>query len=228
MSNRWTARGGRAPLALVLIVSVTACSTTTRVGLPSPELTQMNLRAHGERSTVTLRDGRQLEVEGLQVNVEEAKGKLLRQRTVDAEGRATSDWLRVAGEPEPVTLPSREITRVGMRTGEGKGALIGGLSGLLVGAGVGGGVGYAVRPDTQSWCPYPSPTGIGYLPCGDSTDDALEALGYTFLGMIIGGVVLGLTGLLIGMQGKKRTYELDAAPVPAVPAAPAVEPAPAP
>jgi hypothetical protein len=218
-------------LALVLIVSVTACSTTTRVGLPSAELTQMNLRAHDERSTVTLRDGRQLEVEGLQVNVEEAKGRLLRERTVDAEGRAASDWLRVAGDPEPVTLSSREITRVEMRTGEGKGAAIGGIGGLLAGAAIGGGIGYGVGKVETPPCPFlsTSPSScILYQDLYDSSDDALETAAYTVLGMIIGGVVLGLTGLLIGMQGKKRTYEFEATFVPSEPAAPPVEPAPAP
>jgi hypothetical protein len=165
------------------------------VRLPSAELSEMNVRAHDTRSTVTLRDGRQLELDGLQVNVDEARGVLLRERTAEAKG----EWRAPEGGQKPVAVPSSQILRVVMRTDKGKGAAIGGATGTLVGGGIGMGIGYAARPNESCVGPY--------QPTECPTQAGLKDLGATLLGLVVGAVVLGVTGFLLGRRGVERTYE---------------------
>lgn len=194
----------RAPLrcviACLLVVTTSACTSTTRVRLPSPELSEMNLRAHDTRSTVTLRDGRQLEVDGLQVNVDEGRGVLLRERKVDAQAEAKGEWRVPEGGQKPVAVPSSQIVRVVMRTDKGKGAAIGGVAGTVVGGGIGMGIGYAARPNEPCVGPY--------QPTECPTTSGLKDLGSTVLGLVVGAVVVGVAGFLLGRRGVERTYEL--------------------
>lgn len=161
----------------------------------------MNLRANGVRSTVTLRDGRQLEVEGLRVDVEEASGRLVGERSLAAAVDASSESPRGAELPKPVTFPSTEILRVEMRTGRGKGAAIGGISGAVVGLFAGGGIGYAAAP-TQD-CSGP------YVPTECASTNGINQTSGLLIGGVVGAIILGVTGLLVGRRGVERTFVFD-------------------
>lgn len=210
-------------VAVLLVVTMGACSSTTRVRLPSPELSQMNLRAHDTRSTVTLRDGRQLEVDGLRVNVEEATGSLVRQRTVDAQYEATSPWdLPDVGEQD-LSVPSVSIARVSMRTDRGKGSAIGAAAGLVGGTGAGAGIGYGIAAAAADSCSRTVvvnglPYSVYDPECASNND--LGKTGTTVLGAIIGAVVFGVVGYFVGRRGVERTYEFDVEPDRARPVSP--------
>lgn len=212
----------RGALALILCVSVSACSTTTHVALPSPELSAMNVRIHDARSTLTLKDRRQLEVEGLQVGVEHTRARLRRERTLGLDGERASAWVEEEGEPRTVTIASREIAKVEVQTDRKKGATIGGLTGLLLGSGVGAGVGYAIADATVTECPDAVP---GFPPPPQYCNDGLERLGVLLIGLAVGAVVFSLAGLIAGSEGVHRTYLFEGGQAEAA-VGPTVEPVP--
>jgi hypothetical protein len=198
----------RSILALALVVTVSACSTT-QVARPSQELSKMNVSARNTRSVVTLTDGRQLDVEKLHVGLHVADGRLRRERRLDVEGKARSDWEEVGGDPLDIAFPSDEIVRVELTTARGKGGVIGGLAGLVVGFLVGSGVGLGVGAALQEDCRRPFP-GFGRDSCEDS--NVAKVVYAWLIGSVVGALLLGGVGVLIGVQGVDRTYEFVAAP----------------
>ena len=196
-------------VALLLVVSLTACSTT-KVTVRSPQLAELNRHAQSTKSVVTLRDGRQLEVQGLQVGAEDARGELRRERAAPVGGREAR-WAKVPVEAKELMVASREIATVWLRSGRQKGGWLGALAGLLVGGGAGIGIGYAATTED---------------PCGPYSTECypgLEKAAGSLVGLVVGGVVGALTGALIGSRGVERTYVFEEiAPMPSP------EPAPAP
>lgn len=198
----------RSTLALILCVSVSACSTTTHVTLPSPELSAMNVRTHDARSTLTLVNGRQLEVERLHVGAEQTRVRVSRERTVDQEGRAQSAWLRVDDGPREVTLPSAEVSRVELRTDKVKGGFLGALGGGLLGTGIGAGIGVGVGKAMQNDCFSPPRPGYpSYESCRD--DNRYKTLVGLVSGMIAGAILFTVVGAAVGSRGKERVYVFD-------------------
>jgi len=188
-------------VSLLLVVCLGACSTTKHVALPSPELSAMNLKTHGTKAQVTLRDGRQLEVEGLQVGVESARGEVRRERTLTESGAPASKWQDAEPGSRDLALRSEEIARVQIRTGRGKGGLIGFLSGVVLGGGAGAGIGYAVADAPPSCPPF-----IGCKPRDSHTD--WREIGAA-IGSLAGALVLGTLGAVLGSRGKERTYVIE-------------------
>ena len=202
----------RTTLIVLLIVNFTACTTRT-VTLGSPELSAMNVKAYGTRSTVVLRDGVKLVIDKLQVGADLAQGELVKPKLDAVPTTTEMTWRRPDATSGLVEIDSDAIDRVVFTTGRGKGAWIGALTGLLVGAGIGAGVGAAVSDD--NFC-YGSSTNC--IPAGNE----IGAL----VGAGIGAATLALLGTLIGLHGLERTYVIEAGPDR--PRAPAFVPMPMP
>jgi len=193
------AKHWRSVLALTLIVTVTACSSTTQIAVPSAELSKMNVKAHDTRSTVTLVDGRQLEVDALHVGVTQSEGRLLRERSVDSTDQPLGKWQSVGDAPRPIAFGTEEITRVEFRHDKGKGGALGFMFGALGGGLLGAGLGYGIYEATTTKNrdnPVPG--------------EALSA----FFGALVGIAVFGLVGLFVGRRGTAYTYDFEPQPGP--------------
>jgi hypothetical protein len=171
----------------------------------------MNVKTHDARSTLTLADGRQLEVDGLHVGAAQTRGSVSKERTVDAQGHAQSAWQKLADGPREITLRSADVSRVELRTDKVRGGVIGTLTGAVGGGLVGVGLGYGIGDAASS----------SGCPSGEVCN--IDAILGAVVGGILGAVVFGIVGLFVGKKGVERTY-LFAPPEAAVETA--VEPVP--
>jgi hypothetical protein len=178
-------------------VTVTACSSTTQIAVPSAELSKMNVKARDTRSTVTLGDGRQLEVDALHVGVTQSEGRLLRERRVDSTGQPLGEWQSVGDDPRPIGFATEEITRVEFRHDKGKGGVLGFTFGAIGGGLLGAGVGAAVGASNS---------------LGDGAPPAEAVFG--LIGALVGIAVFGLIGIFVGRRGTAYTYDFVPQPGP--------------
>ena len=105
--------------------------------------------------------------------------------------RSDTLWLLTVPAGDTLTLPVRELTRVGLSRGlhghAGRGAAIGVVSGALLGAALG----YAFASD---------PDDCGFTPCGPG----IEAAGGAFLGSLVGVV----TGAIVGANQRTERWQI--------------------
>jgi len=172
----------------------------------------MNLAAHDNRSIVTLDDGRQLEVENLQVNVDRAAGQLRRERRVDAKGEPIADWSEAGGASSPIQLRTDEIAQVELRSGRRRGGFWGAFTGVVVGGVIGAVSGFAIAEATANSCSLVA-TGVPNYPfaCADNNHLNRDFAGAA-IGAVIGSVLLGVIGYFVGRRGIHRTYVLETRP----------------